>query len=95
MNYEHAKNLIDASGGRFCSVTFVKKSGEERTITFQPATAKFRCKYGLNEYGPSVVRKQNHPNLLNVWSTHDDDFRSINLDTILKICVNGQVHGGV
>jgi hypothetical protein len=89
---ERIRSLIASAGSRFASVVFVKKDRTERTMLVQPATGRLRVK---GEAGsPSArqgaeTRAQNHPHLLPIWDAGEQAFRSINLDTVLSVQVDG------
>ncbi len=93
--YLAIKKLIDSAGGRFCSAVFVKKDGSVRTLQIQPARLKFEVK-GDNACEQAkkatATRQVNHPNLLAVWSVDTGGVRSVNMDTIKSITVDGVRH---
>jgi hypothetical protein len=87
--------LLLGAGGRFCGVTFRKKDGSLRRMQVQPAALARRLK------GPaaseraaraSATRAARHPHLLPVWDVRARAPRSINLATVSRIAVDGQVH---
>ena len=93
--YAEKRQLIEAAGGRFCAVTFTKKDGTERTMQVQPATLKNHVKSdAATDAGKRAIatRKATHPNLLPVWDAIAKAPRSINLATVSRIAVNGQIH---
>lgn len=94
-DYEAKRDLIQASGGKFCAVTFTKADGTERTMKVQPATLKNHIKG--EDAAPSAqqavaTRKACHPHLLPVWDATAKAPRSVNLATISRIAVGGQIH---
>lgn len=91
---EAKRALIMAARGRFCSVTFTKKDGTERTLNFAPAHAPSHVQGAATESGARAAetRKANNPNLVNVWSVADAGWRCVNLDSILTIRVDGETH---
>ena len=93
--YAEKRALIAAAAGRFCSVTFTKKDGTERTIRVQPATLRGHVKgKDASEAGrkASLTRVRRHPHLLPVWDAEANAPRSVNLATVSRIAANGQVH---
>lgn len=91
---ELIRTMIESAGGRFAAVTFVKKDGTERTMQVQPAANKFHV---LGDAAsPSAqqaveTRAANNPHLYNVWDVAKKAWRSINLDTVRQISINGAV----
>lgn len=93
--YAEKRELIESAGGRFCGVTFTKKDGTERVMQVQPATLKNHVKgEAATDAGQraTLTRKAVHPNLLPVWDAQAKAPRSINLATVSRIAVDGQVH---
>lgn len=89
------RRLIASAKGRFASVTFIKKDGSTRVMRVQPATLRQHVK-GADASKParraSQTRAERHPHLLPVWDAEAQAPRSVNLATISRIAVNGQVH---
>lgn len=89
------RRLIASSGSRFCTVTFRKKDGSLRQMRVQPASLKLHVKGdAATDAGRkgAVTRAARHPHLLPVWDAGKGAIRSINLDTVSRIAVNGAVH---
>lgn len=86
------RDMIESADSRFASVTFIKKNGEVRKMLVQPASGKFNV---VGEAAaPSAkqaveTRKANNPHLFAVWDATKKAFRSIDLDTVTEISVNG------
>jgi hypothetical protein len=93
--YTVKRDLIQSAGGRFCAVTFTKADGSERTRKVQPATLQHHVK-GDDAAEPAqravATRKARHPHLLPVWDAEAKAPRSVNLATVTRIAVDGQVH---
>lgn len=94
-DYNSMAALIASAKGRFCSVTFIKKDGSVRVMNIQPAAIKSHLKG--DEASESAkrgvqTRKANHPNLLPVWDNGSQGIRSVNLDTVTEIKVDGEVY---
>lgn len=86
------RNRINAAGGRFAGVEFIKKDGSLRTMNVQPARLKFEVKGDAASEAAqraTETRKANNPNLMPVWDVAADAIRSINLDTVLAVTVDG------
>jgi hypothetical protein len=89
------RDLITSAGGRFCGVTFTKKDGTERRMQVQPAALDLRVKgEAASERArrATLTREARHPHLLPVWDVRAGAPRSINLATVSRIAVDGQVH---
>lgn len=91
--YERIRQLVESSGSRFMSITFIKKNGECRVMQIQPAAGKFRVKGA--DASPSAqqaakTRAERYPNLLNVWDVGKGAFRSVNMDTVTEVHCNGE-----
>lgn len=86
------KTMLESTEGRFASVTFRKKDGSIRTMVIQPAANKYHIKgEAASQSAKKAVetRKANFPNLYNVIEAFTKQFKSIDLDTIEKIKING------
>lgn len=89
------RDLIAAAGGRFCAVTFRRKDGTVRRMQVQPAALAHRVKGPLASEPArraAVTRALRHPHLLPVWDVRARAPRSIDLRTVSRIAVDGQVH---
>jgi hypothetical protein len=86
-----ARSIIDAAGSRFVTVDFVKKDGTHRTMNIQPEALKTHLAENPDPVRVQAARTraQNHPNLMPVWDVQARAVRSINLDTVLAIKVDG------
>lgn len=91
----HKRALIASAKGRICAVTFTKKDGAQRVMKIQPATLKFHVKGdAATESGKkaAATRAAHHPHLLPVWDAEAKAPRSVNLETVSRIAVDGQIH---
>ena len=89
------RDLITATEGRFASVTFIKADGSLRQMRVQPASLKFHVKGdAATDAGRkgAETRAARHPHLLPVWDTDKKAIRSVNLETVTRIAVGGEVH---
>jgi hypothetical protein len=89
------RDLIASAGGRFCAVTFTKKDGSLRKMQVQPAALRLRVKgetAGEAARQAALTRQERHPHLLPVWDIRARAPRSINLRTVSRIAVDGEVH---
>lgn len=94
-DYAKKRALINNAKGRFCSVVFIKKDGSERVMNVQPAKlAKHVKGDAATDAGKkgTATRKERHPHLFPVWDVRANAPRSINLETIQAVTVNGKTH---
>ncbi|MEQ8898647.1 MAG: hypothetical protein RID23_16295 [Roseovarius sp.] len=92
---EKKRALIASAAGRFASVTFTKKDGSRRVMRVQPATLKYHVRgAAASDAAQRAVqtRAERHPNLMPVWDADACAPRSVNLETVSRIAVNGAVH---
>lgn len=92
---EAKRQMIAAAQGRFCSVTFTKKDGSERTMRIQPAALRHHVKGAKAAPAArraALTRAKRHPHLMPVWDADKHAPRSVNLTTISRIAVDGAVH---
>lgn len=82
LNYKNFQNLV--SNGAIFSVEFIKRrNGELR---------KMICRMGVKKHlrgGDKVYDPKQH-NLLTVFDMEKEDYRLIPVDSIQRLCVNGQ-----
>lgn len=94
-NYGEMKALVASAKGRFCSASFIKKDGSERVMNIQPARIAKAIKDPDEvrdiDKQRTEARRANNPHLLPVWDVHKQAIRSINLDTVFEIKVDGEV----
>jgi hypothetical protein len=86
--------LIETAGSRFISIEFVKKTGEQRKMLVNPARLGATLRRDTSAKSEShqrgaETRKALNPNLLNVWDEFANAPRSINLDTLTFIKIDG------
>ena len=90
--YEQIRALVKSAGSQFFSIEFIKKNGEYRTMQVQQAALKNHVKGDTaSESAQRAVatRAKNNPNLLNVWDVGKHACRSVNMDTLRAITING------
>ena len=75
---------IIGNDGKIFSVTFTKKNGEVR---------KFNARLGVNSYlkGGRKLYTPEDFNMFTVFSMDDEGYRTVNVDTILRIRANNLV----
>lgn len=86
--------LIETAGSRFVSVEFIKKDGTPRKMLVNPARLGAVLRRDSHVKSESHVRgaetrKVLNPHLLNVWDELAGGPRSINLDTLTQIKIDG------
>ena len=91
---ETIRSLIQSAGSRFCSITFVKVDGSHREMLIQPRVTSY---IKGDEACDSARRAARHraeanPNLINVWDVQKRAPRSINLDTVNRVVLDGREH---
>ncbi|MEP5761146.1 MAG: hypothetical protein ABJ327_17890 [Litoreibacter sp.] len=95
VNLAEKRELIESAKGRFCSVTFIKVDGSERTMKVQPAALKFKVKGDAasdSAKKATINRKVRHPHLMPVWEIDSKVVRSVNLATVTMIVFDGLAH---
>ena len=93
--YQYIRDLVKTAGSRIFSVQFTKKDGSTRIMTVQQAALAPRCKgEDASDSARQAVetRARNNPHLLNVYSMDAKGIRSVNMDTLDWIQVNGKKH---
>lgn len=81
---KHVREAV--ADGRLFSVTFKKKNGELRNML---------ARTGVKKYTHGGVNKNSNPNHLIVYSLNDHGYRTVNMETITKIKINGVEYGNV
>lgn len=87
-----AKSMLERAKGRFCAIEFIKKDGSIRTLTVQPHAVKTHLVENPTASGKQAAetRRKNHPNLFPVYDVHARQIKSVNLDTLCSIKVDGK-----
>ncbi len=81
-NLETILKAIDTAGAHFVSITFIKKDGAERQLTFNPAHKGEVKGTGHVTQDPNIFRIMDSK--LNAW-------RSFDARRVISIKVNGQI----
>ena len=80
---EKAKKVIDSTKGRIFTAVFIKKNGEKRTIN---------CRTGVRKFTKGGVSTSGHiPELVVVFDIQKQQYRNINLESIIEIRFGGKV----
>ena len=81
-NVERAKKVIDSTKGRIFTATFIKKDGQKRTLN---------CRTGVRKFTKGGVSSSGHiPELVTVFDIQKQDYRNINLESIIEIRFGGE-----
>lgn len=91
--YQDITDIVERAGGKFISIEFIKKDGTYRKMNIQPAAGKFHVKgetASEQAQRAAQTRKENNPNLLNVWDVQKHAFRSVNMDTVRAVTADGK-----
>lgn len=83
--HEIIRDIIERAGSRLVSVSFLKKDGTERRITFNPRDWNEIKGTGSTCYDPNIFRIREISNKEENKTT----WRSFNAARVLKICANG------
>lgn len=86
-----AQSIMEASDGAFFNVVFIKKDGSRRSMTARYGVSKGVLGDEASESAKKalVTWRENNPNLLRLFDAHKRAFRTVNLDTIESLRVNG------
>ncbi len=79
--------LLKQTNGRFFTVTFTKKNGEVRTMNCRLGVKKF-LKNG-DTVNRSITDIKEPKQYLNVWDNTKRAYRSVNMETIIAVQVDG------
>lgn len=88
------REIYDGANSGFITLDFFKKDGTIRSMNAQPAAIQNHL---VEEYKNEstkqavVTRRENNPNLLNVWDVQKSEIRSINLDTVFRVSSKGMI----
>ena len=78
---EMLRGLIKATNNLFFSITFVKKNGEERTLTVRDGV---ESKLALPK-GQGSNNQEHCSNLITLFDVQAGHYKSVNLDTVTSI----------
>jgi hypothetical protein len=82
---ENLANIIRNTAGKFFTVVFTKKNGDERVLNGRIGVVKSL------KGGKSTI---NHDQYLSVYDVQIGDYRSVNKSTIKEVRFGGQVFRG-
>ena len=75
------RSLIKSCGSMFFSITFKKKSGEDRTLTVRDGV---ESKLALPK-GQGSNNQEAYSNLITLFDINAGHYKTVNLDTITKL----------
>ena len=84
---EMLRNLIKATNGMFFSISFKKKSGEQRTLTVKDGVSS-RLVYPK---GQGSNNQEAYSNLITLFDVQAGHYKSVNLDTVTKLSCGSKV----
>lgn len=84
---EMLRNLIKATNSMFFTITWVKKNGEERTMTVKDGV---ESKLALPK-GQGSNNQEAYSNLITLFDVQAGRYKSVNLDTVTKLSCGNKV----
>ena len=78
---EMLRSLIKATNNLFFSITFVKKSGEQRTLTVRDGVESHK----VFPKGVGSNNQEAYDNLITLFDVQAGHYKSINLDTVTSL----------
>ena len=84
---EMLRNLIKATNSMFFTITWIKKNGEERTMTVKDGV---ESKLALPK-GQGSNNQEAYSNLITLFDVQAGHYKSVNLDTVTKLSCGTKV----
>ena len=84
---EMLRNLIKATNSMFFTITWIKKNGEERTMTVKDGV---ESKLALPK-GQGSNNQEAYDNLITLFDVQAGHYKSVNLDTVTKLSCGNKV----
>ena len=84
---EMLRNLIKATNSMFFTITWVKKNGEERTMTVKDGV---ESKLALPK-GQGSNNQEHCRHLITLFDVQAGHYKSVNLDTVTKLSCGDKV----
>lgn len=81
------RSLIKSCGSMFFTITWVKKSGEERTLTVRDGV---ESKLALPK-GMGSNNQEAYENLITLFDVQAGKYKSVNLDTVTSVRCGNKV----
>jgi hypothetical protein len=77
------KELLQKTNGKFFTVIFTKKNGDDRQMN---------CRLGVTKHLKGGVNKNSNKNHLVVYDVHSKGYRTVNTETLKSIKLGGKVY---
>lgn len=84
---EMLRNLIKATNGMFFSISFKKKSGEQRTLTVKDGVENAL----VYPKGQGSNNQEHCDNLITLFDINAGHYKTVNLDTVTKLKCSDKV----
>ena len=84
---EMLRNLIKATNSMFFTITWIKKNGEERTMTVRDGV---ESKLALPK-GQGSNNQEAYSNLITLFDVQAGHYKTVNLDTVTKLSCGTKV----
>ena len=84
---EMLRSLIKATNSMFFTITWIKKNGEERTMTVKDGV---ESKLALPK-GQGSNNQEAYDNLITLFDINAGHYKSVNLDTVTKLSCGTKV----
>lgn len=84
---EMLRNLIKATNSMFFTITWVKKNGEERTMTVKDGVEKHLA----HPKGIGSNNQEHCSNLITLFDVQAGKYKSVNLDTVKSLKCGSKV----
>ena len=84
---EMLRNLIKATNSMFFTITWVKKNGEERTMTVKDGV---ESKLALPK-GQGSNNQEHCSHLITLFDVQAGHYKSVNLDTVTKLSCGNKI----
>lgn len=84
---EMLRSLIKSTNGMFFSIVFLKKSGEQRTLTVRDGV---ESKLALPK-GQGSNNQEMYDNLITLFDVQAGHYKSVNLDTVTHLSCGNKI----
>ena len=84
---EMLRNLIKATNSMFFTITWIKKNGEERTMTVKDGVESAL----VYSKGQGSNNQEAYSNLITLFDVQAGHYKSVNLDTVTKLSCGNKI----
>ena len=84
---EMLRSLIKSTNGMFFSINFVKKSGEQRTLTVRDGVESHK----VFPKGVGSNNQEAYDNLITLFDVQAGHYKSVNLDTVTHLSCGNKI----